>query len=228
MTTAASTIILHFAPGTCARVPLIALEEIGAPFEVRLVAFMAGGHRKPDFLARNPAGKVPVLEFNEFVLSQNSAILPFLARTFPQAQLLPLTGDPRDDARLQEKLAWFSADIHPLVTRIRMPQFFCDLEGAPKRVREMGAEAMAFQLRTLEAKLGETPWVLGKDWSILDAYLFWVWFRIAGADFDTAAFPNIAAHYQRMQLRPAVQRALAREEAALQELAAKNLAVPLA
>jgi len=220
-------IALHFAPGTCARVPLTALEEIGVPFETRLVAFMAGGHRRPDFLARNPAGKVPVLEFDDAVLTQNSAILPFLARTFPEARLLPITGDPLADAQLQGQLAWFSADLHPLVTRIRMPQFFCDLDGAPERVRALGCEAMAFQLRGLESTLGQAPWVLGGDWSALDAYLFWVWFRITGAGFDASPFPNIAAHHERMTQRPSVQRALAREDAAIEELSAAGLAVPL-
>ena len=220
-------IALHFAPGTCARVPLIALEEIGAPFATRLVAFMAGGHRKPEFLAKNPAGKVPVLEFGDHVLTQNPVILAFLARRFPEAKLLPLTGDALEAAGIHSQLAWFSGDLHPLVTRIRMPQFFCDLEGAPARVREIGSETMRFQLRAPEAALGETPWLLGEEWSLLDAYLFWVWFRITGAGFDPAPFPNIAAHHDRMKERPAVQRALAREEEALQELEQQGLTIPL-
>jgi glutathione S-transferase len=221
-------IVLHFAPGTCARVPLIALEEAGAPFETRLVAYMAGDHRKPGFLALNPSGKVPVLEIDGEVLTQNSAILTYLARRHPEAGLLPFTGDPLADARVLAQLVWFSADLHPLVTRIRMPQFFCDLPGAPERVREMGSAGMTFQLAPLERELGERPWLLGDAWSVLDAYLFWVWFRIAGAGFDTAPFPHIAAHHERMRERPAVVRALAREDAAQAELAARGLAVPLA
>lgn len=220
-------IVLHFAPGTCARVPLIALEEAGVPFETRLIAFAAGGHRKPEFLAKNPAGKVPVLEFDGHVITQNPVILAFLAHSFPEARLLPFTRNPLEDIRFHSQLAWFSGDLHPLVTRIRMPQFFCDLPGAPERVREMSCEAMGFQLRTPEVALDAAPWLLGEEWSLLDAYLFWVWFRITGAGFDAAPFPNISAHYERMKARPAVQRALAREEAALQELAAKGLTVPL-
>jgi glutathione S-transferase len=220
--------VLHFAPGTCARVPLIALEEIGDPFETRLVAFMAGEHRTPEFLARNPAGKVPLLEIDGEVLAQNAAILTYLARRHPKSYLLPYTGEPLADAQLLARLAWFSADLHPLVTRIRMPQFFCDLEGGPDRVRELGCGGMAFQLAPLERALGEAPWVLGAAWSLLDAYLFWVWFRIAGAGFDVVPFPNIVSHYRRMQVRPAVQRALAREEEAQVELASRGFTVPLA
>ena len=219
--------VLHFAPGTCARVPLIALEEVGEAFETRLVAFVAGDHRKPDFLARNPAGKVPILEIEDQVLTQNTAILAFLAWRHSDKKLLPFSGDALFDARLLSRLAWFSADLHPLVTRIRMPQFFCDVPGGPERVREMGAAAMAFQLASLERALQEGPWILGADWSLLDAYLFWVWFRISGAGFETERLPAIAAHHQRMLDRPAVQRALAREDRAEAELAARGLAVPL-
>jgi glutathione S-transferase len=221
-------IVLHFAPGSCARVPLIALEEAGASFETRLVAYLAGDHRKPEFLALNPSGKVPVLEIDGEALTQNSAILTYLARRYPAAGLLPYAGEPLAAAQVLSQLVWFSADLHPLVTRIRMPQFFCDLPGGPERVREMGCAGMAFQLAPLERALGKAPWVLGSAWSVLDAYLFWVWFRITGAGFDGAPFPNIAAHFERMGERPAVGRALAREDAAQAQLAARGLTVPLA
>lgn len=54
-------ITLHFAPNTCARVPLVALEEIGIPFSVEVIAFMKGQHRSPEYLELNPSGKVPTL-----------------------------------------------------------------------------------------------------------------------------------------------------------------------
>lgn len=221
------TLTLCFAPGSCARVPLIALEEIGEPFETRLVAFMKGEHRSPEYLAINPTGKVPALIVENGVLTQNTAILGYLANRFPQAHLLPLVADPLAQARQLAQLVWFSADLHPLVTRIRMPQFACDLPEAPARVREMASVAMTAQLAPVEQALTGNQWFLGDQWSVLDAYLFWVWFRITGAGFDTALFPAIARHSTRMAERPAVQRALAREQDAEGELAAQNLSVML-
>ncbi len=216
---------LYFAPGACSRVPLIALEEIGEPFDTRLVVFMKGEHRSPDYLALNPAGKVPTLLIDGQPLTQNVAILSFLARSFPGAGLLPFTGDSVGDARLMSQLSFFSADLHPIVTRIRLPQFFCDVAGGPERVREMADKAMEMQLGPLDARLGKQPWLLGAEWSVLDAYLYWVWFRITGAGFPGEKFPNIAAHAQRMEDRPAVKRALAREAQAESDLEAKGLAV---
>jgi glutathione S-transferase len=216
---------LYFAPGTCSRVPMIALEETGHAFETHLVKFLKGEHRSPDYLALNPAGKVPILLADGQPLSQNVAILSFLARSFPGAGLLPFTGDPLGDARLISQLSFFSADLHPIVTRIRLPQFFCDLTGGPERVREMADIAMTMQLGPLDARLGTQSWLLGADWSVLDAYLYWVWFRITGAGFPGEKFPNIMAHAKRMEERPAVKRALAREAQAEADLEAKGLAV---
>src|SRR5258708_24586456 len=88
------TLTLHFAPDTCARVPLIALEEIGCPYKIEIVAFAKGQHRSPEYLALNPKGKVPTLIADGRALSANVAILSWLARTFPHAGVLP-AGTPR-------------------------------------------------------------------------------------------------------------------------------------
>jgi glutathione S-transferase len=216
---------LYFAPGTCSRVPMIALEETGHAFETHLVKFLKGEHRSPDYLALNPAGKVPILLADGQPLSQNVAILSFLGRSFPDAGLLPFTGDPLGDARLISQLSFFSADLHPIVTRIRLPQFFCDIAEGSVRVREMASAAMALRLTSLEAHLATQPWLLGAEWSVLDAYLYWVWFRITGAGFDAGKFPNIATHSRRMEERPAVMRTLAREARAEADLEASGLAV---
>ncbi len=216
---------LYFAPGACSRVPLITLEEIGILFDTQLVTFMKGEHRSPDYLALNPAGKVPTLVVDGQPLTQNVAILSFLARSFPGARLLPFTGDALDDARLVSQLSFFSADLHPIVTRIRIPQFFCDVAGGPERVRAMADATMSLQLGPLDLRLASQPWLLGDAWSILDAYLYWVWFRITGAGFPGEKFPSIAEHAMRMEERPAVKRALAREAQAEADLEAKGLAV---
>jgi glutathione S-transferase len=219
---------LFFSPGACSRVAMIALEEIGTPFETHLVAFMAGEHRGADYLALNPAGKVPLLIADGRALTQNVAILTFLARSFPEANLLPFTGDTYEDSTILSWLSRCASDLHPLVTRIRIPAFFCDLPEAPARVREMAEIAMAAQLAPIEAALADRPWLLGDRWSLVDAYFHWLWFRISGAGFDTGPFPNIVDFNRRVETRPAVRRAIAREEAATAELESRGLAVRFA
>jgi Glutathione S-transferase len=216
--------ILYFAPGTCARVSMTALEEIGEPFETRLIAFMKGDHRAPEFLAVNPSGKVPALVTDEGVITQNSAILWYLAARYPQANLLPRPSSPMAEAQLIRQLSHFSADLHPLVTRIVVPFTIVGSPEAQAQLRESGLQGISFHLRVIEQTLADRPWLLGERWSALDAYLGWVWFRITGAGFDGAAFPCIADHYARLNERPAVQRCIAREAAAQADLVARGLA----
>lgn len=220
-------ITLAFAPGSCARVPMIALEELGVPYEKRLIRFMKGEHKSPDYRRLNPAGKVPALIIDGKPLAQNVAILTWLARSFPEAGLLPLTGDAFGDAAVLSRLVWCSADLHQLVTRMRLPVMSCDLPDTAERIRNMAAAAMAAQLAGIEADLARQTWLLGHDWSVLDAYVHWIWWRITGAGFPQDRFPNLAAHTTRMESRPAVRRTMAIEAAAVAQLEAEGLAMRL-
>ena len=214
---------LWFAPNTCARVPLTALEEIGEPFETALVAFMAGEHRKPEFLALNPSGKVPALETPHGVLAQNGAILGYLAETFPEARLPPQPGDPFGRAQVRAELFRCSADLHPLVTRFVIPQMMTTDAAGAAAIRKQAQAQLAFQLAPVVSRLAAGAWYFGSDWSVLDAYIAWIWFRITGSGFDADAFPAIRDHYARAMARPAAQAALAREAEAERELDARGL-----
>ena len=214
---------LYFSPGSCPRVSMIALEEIGVPFESHVVAFMAGDHRKPEFLARNPSGKVPVLLVDGQPIVQTVAILGFLDESFPDAALFPRRDSALARAGFLGDLVSFTADLHPIVTRIAFPQIMIDHAEGAAALRTKALEMMAFQLNRFEARLQDQPWLAGQQWSVLDAYLHWVWFRITGAGFNAAPFPNISAHYARTLERPAVKRALARESEAVRDLESRGL-----
>ena len=82
-------ITLYTFPVTCAKVPLILLEEIGAPFETRLVRLAKGEHKSPDFKRLNPKGKVPAIVVDGEALTENVAIATYLNALFPDAMLLP-------------------------------------------------------------------------------------------------------------------------------------------
>lgn len=214
---------LWFAPGTCARVTLTALEEIGEPFETGLIAFMAGEHRKPDYLAINPSGKVPALETPHGVLVQNGAILTWLADEHPAAKLLPQPDDVFERAAIRSEVFRCSADLHPLVTRFVMAQMISADPQHAAGIRAKAQEAALQQLAPINARLDQTQWYLGTDWSVLDAYLAWIWFRLTGSGFDEAAFPAICRHFAQAQDRPSARAALAREAAATAQLEERGL-----
>jgi glutathione S-transferase len=214
---------LWMAPYTCARVTAIALEEAGVDFETRLVRFMRGEHKSPEFKRRNLKGKVPALEIDGTVLTENVAILAYLAERFPEAGLLPSMASPLKRAEVLADLCFCSSTLHPLVTRIRMPMFFAGAENALV-VKQTAEAAMDEYFQLVEDRLASGPWWYGEAWTAMDGYLYWVFWRVEGAGYDVSRFPRFSAHARAMEQRPAVQRALAREEAAPAQLEAEGLA----
>mgnify|MGYP001815054793 CR=1 FL=1 len=216
-------VILYAAPGSCSRVPCIALEEIGLSFEYRPIVFMKGEHKAPDYKKLNPKGKVPCLVIDGEPLTENVAILGYLNSRFPEAALLPHVANELERMRQVADLCFCSATLHPIVTRIRIPQFFA----APDSVRgvfDAGCEAMREYFQLIEDRFANDLWWYGDTWSAMDGYLNWIFWRVEGANFPTSDYPRFSDHAVRVEQRPAVQRALAREQAAQAELEAKGLA----
>ena len=91
---------LYYAPNACSRGPHIALEEAGAVFEAVRVDVRGGEQRSPAYLALNPKGRVPTLVTDKGVLTECTAILAWIAQTWPQAKLAPLD-DPWSFAQVQ-------------------------------------------------------------------------------------------------------------------------------
>ena len=215
---------LFVAPNTCARVPTIALEEIGTPFETELVRTAANQQNSPEYLALIPTGKVPLLLIDGAPLTENVAILTWLNSTFPDAGLLPQATESLDAVRQTADLAFFSATVHPTVTRIAMPiKFIADGAMSFEIVRPKGIEAMRPIMTMVEQRLDPGPWWYGDTWSVLDAYLFWAWGRITETGFPDDDFPNIRRHREMSNARPAVQRAMAREVENIAVLEAEGL-----
>jgi glutathione S-transferase len=102
---------LYFAPGSSSMAVHIALHEIGVPFEGRPLSFK-NDLRAPAFLTLNPEGKVPVVMIDGRPLTEVAAILFYLAKRFPEAELLP-----RDDIEAEaQALSWMSflaSTLHP-------------------------------------------------------------------------------------------------------------------
>ena len=109
-------IALYYAPRTCALAPYITLTEAGAKFEVRPLNFRKGQHTSPEYLKINPKHKVPLLIVDGRVLSESVAIQTWIARTFPQAKLLP--ADPWQELQAISLMSWCSGGIHPFLARI--------------------------------------------------------------------------------------------------------------
>ncbi|WP_299614696.1 glutathione S-transferase family protein [uncultured Tateyamaria sp.] len=218
---------LFVAPNTCARVPTIALEEIGVPFDTELIRTAANQQNSAEFLKLNPKGKVPTLLINGTPLTENVAILSWLNATFPDAGLLPRSNSALEALQQTADLAFFSATVHPTVTRVAMPlKFIEDKELSFEIVRPVGIEAMNKIMAMIDARLKSGPWWYGDAWSVVDGYLFWVWARILGVGYPGDAYRNIQRHHDLSIARPAIQRAMLREEKNIEILKSEGLYIP--
>ena len=200
-------LVLYYGLVTCSRVSLVALEQIGVPFEVRLVDMQRDEQLSPAYRAVNPKGKVPALLVDGRLLTETPAILTWLARTYPAAGLLPLGGDAFADAQVQSDLTYVSAGLHPITTRICRSQYFCAVPGGPESVFEMAAEAMRPNFEIVEDRLSRGAYWYGDTWSMLDVYLAWIRYRVTSTPFDASPYRHYARLCGQVSALPAAIRA---------------------
>ncbi|ANN77839.1 glutathione S-transferase family protein [Bordetella flabilis] len=199
---------LYYAVGTCSMAVHLLLEEIGEPFERHLLRFSAGDQKKPEYLAINPKGKVPALQTEDGVITEMPVICHYLAHRFPQARLLPDAFMPR--VRAMEMLDYIAATVHMRgFSRLANPAAFSP-DGDPHRVSSDGRKFVEDGLGIMEAALGDRPFALGQQFSILDAGYFLIEWWAGRREIGLP--PAMEAHYERMLTRPAVRRMLADED----------------
>ncbi len=126
---------LYYSPGACSLAPHIALEEVGIAYEPVKVALAKGEQRTPEYLAINPKGRVPVLAEDDWVLTENAAILPYIAQRFPEARLWP--SDKREAARAAEWIGWIASTVHIAYAHVRRPERYA---ADPKAIEDVIAK----------------------------------------------------------------------------------------
>jgi len=201
---------LYYAPGACSMASHIALEETGAPYEAKPVNLMQGEHLKPEYMnAVNPRAKVPALKTDDGILTENVAILNYLARTFPDKHLLPT--DPIGTARALSQMAYLSNTVHPAFTHIMRPGRFASDESAHDNIKATGKENFWKLLQEIDGLLAGKDYVLGSQYSAADGYtlVFYGWGKRIG--LPVHELKNYTALKDRLLQRPAVKKALERE-----------------
>ena len=197
---------LYFSPLACSMASRIALYEAEAEAKFHEVDPQTKRTLEgEDFCAINPLGLVPTIRLDDgAVLTENAAILQYIADRSPEAGLAPPTGLAR--AKLQQWLSFVGTELHkalfiPLFDK-KMP------EEGKARVLEKGEKPLNY----LNAHLEGREFLLDR-FSVADAYLFTVlnW-RIA-TPVDLKKWPAVDAYYHRLKQRPAFARALAEEHA---------------
>jgi glutathione S-transferase len=203
---------LYYSPGACSLAPHIVLEELGRPFGLSLVSTADGATRTPEHLRLNPKGRVPVLVSGDSVLTEAPAILLHLALSHPGAALL---ADFQEGLiRSLEWFNWLSGSVHAVAVRqVWRPETFTQDRAQQGAIIAKGQENLATAFALIEERMKHVAWAVGDRYSIVDAYLlvFYRWGNRMDLDMR-ARYPSWTRHALRVLERPAVTRALSREE----------------
>jgi glutathione S-transferase len=198
----------YFSPLACSMATRIALAEVGASFNMIEIdpstkRVLAGDE---DYLAVNPLGMVPALRTDDgVVLTENAAILQYVADRFPGSGLAPPASDSIGRAKLQQWLCFIGTELHkalmtPLLDR-----------KAPEEVKVYTLRKYASRLAYLDKYLKGREFLLDR-FTVADAYLATVlnWTQ-ATPQINLADTPAVEAYLKRMRARPSVAAALGLE-----------------
>lgn len=201
---------LYYSPNACSLAPHIALEEAGADYEAVLVDLASGQQRTPEYLALNPKGRVPLLVTDRGPISENPAILTYIAQTWPDARLAPLE-DPFAFAKLLSFCCFIASGVHPNFAHAFRPGRWTDDEAAQATLKAKVPANLAADFQALEDQV-EGPFVMGERFSLADPYLYVLcrWANRSGF-VDLSAYPKVKALHDRVAARPAVKKVLADE-----------------
>lgn len=198
---------LYYLPGACSLADHIVLEWIGQPYEAHRVARDELG---ASYLSINPAGVVPALQEDDgWVLTENAAILNYLADKHPQAGLGG-DGSARGRAEVNRWLAYINSDLHPAFRPVFRPERFIDGEAAQETLRATAIVKLRRYYERLDAQLADREWLTGAR-SFADPYLFVVLNWAKGKGVDLSGLDNLARFHQRMLHDAGVKAAMQQE-----------------
>lgn len=196
---------LYYAPGACSLSPHIVSREAGIPVELQKVSTkdktMEGGG---DYWQVNGKGYVPALKLDDGeILTEGPAIVQYLADRKPESGLAPKNGT-LERYRLQEWLNFLTAEIHKSFSPLFRPT-------TPDEYKTISKENLAKRFDWLEKQLAGKDYLMGKTFTVADAYLFVLlgWTKPTG--IDLSRWPNLAAYHARVAGRPKVKEAMLAE-----------------
>jgi len=204
--------IFFYAPKACSFASHLALEHVGAEFEAHRLDFSKNQQRNDEYLAMNPKGRVPALMTDQGLLTENIAILAFIAQSFPEANLAPVN-DPFQFARVQAFNSYLSSTVHVAHAHNYRGYRWVDADDTHS-IEAMKAKvpsSMRECFELIENTMIEGPWVMGENYTICDMYLFTICQWLEGDGVDINLFPKVANIFQLMNEDEVVKRVKAKE-----------------
>ncbi|NKB22605.1 MAG: hypothetical protein GKS01_19125 [Alphaproteobacteria bacterium] len=208
---------LYFCPGTCSMAAHILLEECGAEYETIAIALGKGEQRGEAYRKINPHGKVPALDVGGEIITQNVAILPYICRAFPDANMAP--ADSAELARCVETAGWLTSVVHPafaLALHPERPGGETSLgDDAEKAIEDAARATYWAAMEEIDRRLSDQQWMMGDQYTFLDGYalVFYGWGKRINMPMEN--LKSFTSFKDRMIDRPAVRKILEKENSPL-------------
>jgi glutathione S-transferase len=180
-----------------------ALAEAGVRCDFREISLQRNEQRSPEFLAVNPAGKIPALQLPEGeVITETLAMLLTIAERYPNAGLLPPAGTPAR-AQAYRWLSFMASEIYPIVEIEDYPSRFVPEGAQSDALREKAKDRIRERLLILENAVAG-PWLLAEGFSACDIYaaMFSRWSATHG--WRDEHIPKLCAIMRVLAARPAL------------------------
>ena len=205
------SISLFYHPYSRAAASLWALEEAGVSYELKVIDIMKGEQKSPELMSKNPMGKLPTLVDGDVVVTEAAAISLYLADRYAPGRLAPPLDDPKRGTYLRWAL-FAPSVIEPAVMA----------KASDWTVKEVAAGwgTYASMLAAAESAIAGKPFVLGDAFSMVDV-VFGGTLRFMMDFKQIEPRPTFTAYVERLNARPAYQRAEARNLAMRGELGLK-------
>lgn len=181
---------------------LALLEELGADYDLHRLDLKAGTQRAPAYLAINPMGKVPAIRHGDALITEQPAVMLYLADLYPQAGLAPPIGDPLRGPYLRW-MVFYGSCFEPAIVDRSLKR-----EPAPLATSPYGTWDDV--LRTLVDQLTSGPWLLGERFTAADV-LWGTALRWTTMFKLVPELPPIRDYVERVAARPAMRRAAAKD-----------------
>jgi glutathione S-transferase len=196
---------LYYAPGACSLSPHIALLEAGLPYELVKVDLRAKKlENGDDYLKVNPKGQVPALALDSGELVTEGPVIVQMIADKVSAKNLAPARDSAERYKLQEWLNFITTEVHKNFGPLFSPVLSDDAKAFFKD-RVMG------KFKYLDGALAGHDYLMGKQFTVADGYLFTMLCWADRMKFDLSAMPNLLAYKARVGARPKVQEALTKE-----------------
>lgn len=199
---------LYYLVGACSLADHIVLEWTGAPYETAKMTHAS--IKSPEFLTLSPYGTVPVLTDGDYVLTQNAAILTYLADLHPDAKLLG-DGTHRGRADVMRWLGFLNSDMHRAFEPIFAPAHFLPDPAAADALADTARANVRTYLNSIDRRLDDRRWLTGQR-SVADPYLFVMLRWAVRLQVGLEGFANLSRFAAQMYDDDGVHAALLAEE----------------